>query len=45
MLPGFELERAEVMVAAHTHGEETNELPIVIVVACHPGALTDVPAP
>ena len=42
-LPGFHLERAEVKVAAHSHGDETNELPIVIVVARHPGPLTEEP--
>lgn len=40
MLPGFHLVRAQVHVTAHTHGEETNELPIVIVVARPPGSLT-----
>ena len=40
MLPGFELERAEIRVTAHGHGETTNELPIVIVLARHPGPLT-----
>jgi cyclopropane fatty-acyl-phospholipid synthase-like methyltransferase len=38
MLPGFELERAEVVVSAHRHGTESRELPIVIVVASHPGS-------
>jgi 2-polyprenyl-3-methyl-5-hydroxy-6-metoxy-1,4-benzoquinol methylase len=42
-LPGFELERAEVRVAAHTHSDETNQLPIVVVVARHPGPLTEEP--
>jgi SAM-dependent methyltransferase len=42
-LPGFELERADVRVAVHTHGDETNQLPIVIVVARHPGPLTQEP--
>jgi len=37
MLPGFELERAEVVVSAHQHGTESKELPIVMVVARHPG--------
>ncbi len=41
MLPGFELERAEVMVASHSHGSESEELPIVLVVARHPGPLSD----
>ena len=36
-LPGFELEVAEVKVTAHTHGTESRELPIVCVVARHPG--------
>ena len=37
MFPGFELERAEVKVAAHSHGSVSKELPIVILVAHHPG--------
>ena len=39
MFPGFHLDRAEVVVAAHGHGEETRRLPIAIVVARHPGPL------
>ncbi len=39
MLPGFELEQSEVKVAAHSHGDETDELPIVLVWAHHPGPL------
>lgn len=41
MLPGFHLERAEVEVAAHSHGDEVNELAIALVVARHPGPLTE----
>ena len=37
MLPGFELEQAEVKVAAHSHGDHYARLPIVLVVARHPG--------
>jgi trans-aconitate methyltransferase len=40
-LPGFELERAEVKVASHHHGSESQELPIVLVVARHPGPLSE----
>lgn len=39
MLPGFELEQAEVKVASHSHGDASEELPIVLVVARHPGPL------
>ena len=39
MLPGFELEQAGVRTTTHSHGNETNELPIVIVVARHQGPL------
>lgn len=38
-LPGFDLERAEVKVASHSHGSESRELPIVLVVAHDPGRL------
>jgi 2-polyprenyl-3-methyl-5-hydroxy-6-metoxy-1,4-benzoquinol methylase len=38
---GFELERAEVKVASHHHGSESQELPIVLVVARHPGPLSE----
>lgn len=38
LLPGFELERAEVKVTAHSHGDESQELPIVLVVARRPGS-------
>jgi hypothetical protein len=41
MFPGFHLERAEVTVAAHSHGDETNKLAIVFVVARHPGPLAE----
>ena len=40
-LPGFELERAEVKVASHHHGSESQDLPIVLVVARHPGPLSE----
>jgi trans-aconitate methyltransferase len=40
MLSGFELERAEVKVAAHSHGDESAELPIVLVIARHPRSPT-----
>ena len=40
MLPGFELERAEVRVTEHAHDGDSNDLPVVIVVARHPGHLT-----
>ena len=36
-------ERAEVKVTAHSHGEETNEMPIAIVVARHPGSAHEEP--
>lgn len=36
-LPGFELDVAEVKVAAHSHGDESRELPIVCLAARHPG--------
>lgn len=39
-LPGFELEQAEVRVTEHSHGSEADTLPVVIVVARHPGPLT-----
>lgn len=39
-LPGFELDVAEVKVTAHSHGDESRELPIVCVVARHPGPLS-----
>jgi trans-aconitate methyltransferase len=39
-LPGFELDVAEVKVTAHSHGDESRELPIVCVVARHPGSLS-----
>ena len=41
--PGFDLERAEVKVTAHSHGEHTNELPTVIVTARHPGSRSKEP--
>lgn len=41
MLPGFELERAVVKVVSHSHGNESQELPIVLVVARHPGPLSE----
>lgn len=34
---GFELEQAEVKTTPHTHGDETNELAVVIVIARHSG--------
>ena len=37
MLPGFELLRSEVRVTGHSHGDEHQELPVVLVVARHPG--------
>jgi cyclopropane fatty-acyl-phospholipid synthase-like methyltransferase len=40
MFPGFDLERAEVKVTAHSHGADHKELPIAIVVARHPGPLS-----
>jgi 2-polyprenyl-3-methyl-5-hydroxy-6-metoxy-1,4-benzoquinol methylase len=40
MFPGFDLERAEVKVTAHSHGDDRKELPIAIVVARHPGPLS-----
>ncbi len=39
-LPGFELEQAEVRVTEHSHGSEANDLPVAIVVARHPGPLS-----
>jgi SAM-dependent methyltransferase len=39
-LPGFELEQAEVRVTKHRHGSEADDLPVVMVVARHPGPLT-----
>jgi len=39
MFPGFHLDRAEVKVTTHTHGSDSKELPIAIVVARHPGPL------
>ena len=39
-LPGFEFEQAEVRVTEHSHGTEAHDLPVVIVVARHPGPLT-----
>lgn len=41
-LPGFELDQAEVRVTEHSHGEEVNDLPVVLVVARHPGPPTRV---
>ncbi len=38
-LPGFELEEAEVRTTRHSHGREAHDLPVVIVVARHPGPL------
>lgn len=38
-LPGFELEQAEVRQTEHSHGTEGHDLPVVIVVARHPGPL------
>jgi len=40
-LAGFELEQAEVRVTQHSHGGETNDLPVVLVVARHPGPLRE----
>jgi cyclopropane fatty-acyl-phospholipid synthase-like methyltransferase len=37
MFPGFLLDRAEVKVAAHSHGADSRELSIVIVIARRPG--------
>jgi SAM-dependent methyltransferase len=34
---GFDLECAAVRTTPHTHGDETNELPVVIVIARHSG--------
>lgn len=42
-LPGFELVQAEVRVTQHSHGSETNDLPVVMVVAHHPGPLRERP--
>jgi trans-aconitate methyltransferase len=39
-LPGFELDEAEVRVIEHSHGSEVDDLPVAIVVARHPGPLT-----
>jgi SAM-dependent methyltransferase len=39
-LPGFELEQAEVRVTEHSHGSEASDLPVAIVVARHPGPLS-----
>ena len=39
-LPGFELEQAEVRQTEHSHGTGGHDLPVVIVVARHPGPLT-----
>ena len=39
-LPGFELEQAEVRVTEHSHGSDVHDLPVVIVVARHPGPLS-----
>lgn len=39
MFAGFHLDRAEVLVAAHGHGDAVRELPIAIVTARHPGRL------
>ncbi len=39
-LPGFEFDEAEVRVTEHSHGSEANDLPVAIVVARHPGPLT-----
>ena len=41
VLPGFDLERAEVKVTGHSHGGESQELPIVLVVARHPGTSSE----
>ncbi len=40
-LPGFELDEAEVRVTRHSHGSEASDLPVAIVVAHHPGPLTE----
>ena len=40
-LPGFELDEAAVRVIEHSHGSEANDLPVAIVVARHPGPLTE----
>jgi SAM-dependent methyltransferase len=40
-LPGFELDEAEVRVTEHSHGTEAHDLPVAIVVARHPGPLTE----
>ena len=39
-LPGFELEQAEVRVTEHSHGMEAHDLPVAVVVARHPGPLS-----
>jgi len=39
-LPDFELEVAKVKVASHSHGDESLELPIVCILARHPGPLS-----
>ena len=40
-LPGFELDEAEVRVTEHSHGTEAHDLPVAIIVARHPGPLTE----
>lgn len=40
-LPGFELDQAEVRVTGHSHGSDAHVLPVVIVVARHPGPLSE----
>ena len=41
-LTGFELVEAEVRVTEHRHGSDANDLPVVLVVARHPGPLAKV---
>lgn len=43
MFPGFLLDRSEVRVAAHGHGSDSRELPIVFVIARHPGPPAEQP--
>jgi hypothetical protein len=40
MFMGFDLQRAEVRLTEHSHGEETNEMPVAIVVARRPAPPT-----
>lgn len=42
-LPGFDLEQAEVRVTEHRHGSDAHDLPVVIVVARHPGPASEAP--